>query len=125
MIIIFIIMMISQTIVADAYLTMLDVRKVEVKRVKGNPDTKKISTSFVERQNLTMRMNMRRFTRLTNGFSKKIENHMYAIALHFMYYNSARAHKTLATPYPRSPAMAAGIFDHIWDPKEIVGLLNL
>jgi len=59
-------------------------------------------------------MSMRRFTRLTNGFSKKIENHMYAIALNFMYYNFARAHKTLANPYPRTPAMAAGISDHIW-----------
>ena len=67
---------------------------------------------------------MRRFTRLTNGFSKKIENHMYAIALHFMYYNFARVHKSLANPYPRTPAMASGISDHIWTTEEIVSLIN-
>jgi len=76
--------------------------------VRGNPDPEKISTSYVERQNLTMRMGMRRFTRLTNGFSKKIENHAAAIALHYMYVNFARPHKSLANPYPRTPAMAAG-----------------
>jgi len=89
---------------------------------QGNPDSKAISTSFVERQNLTMRMSMRRFTRLTNGFSKKIENLEHAVALHFMYYNFARPHKTLANPYPRTPAMAAGINDHIWTVEEIVKL---
>ena len=90
--------------------------------INGNPDPTKISTSFAERQNLTMRMSMRRFTRLTNAFSKKIENLEHAIALHFMYYNFARPHKTLANPYPRTPGMAAGISDHIWTVDEIVRL---
>lgn len=92
--------------------------------LQGNPDPDKISTSYVERQNLTMRMNMRRFTRLTNGFSKKVENLGYAVALHFMYYNFARPHKTLANPYPRTPAMAAGIENHIWSIEEIVKLID-
>jgi IS1 family transposase len=90
--------------------------------IQGNPDPKLISTSFVERQNLTMRMSMRRFTRLTNAFSKKIENLEYAVALHFMYYNFARPHKTLANPYPRTPAMAAGISNRIWAIEDIVKL---
>ncbi len=93
--------------------------------IQGNPNSKDISTSFVERQNLTMRMSMRRFTRLTNGFSKKLENLEYAVALHFMFYNFARPHKTLANPYPRTPAMAAGIENHIWTVDEIVQLVNL
>jgi IS1 family transposase len=93
-----------------------------VKRVNGSPDMGKVSTSYVERQNLTMRMSMRRFTRLTNAFSKKIENLEYAIALHFMYYNFARAHKTLTNPYPKTPAMAAGLDNHIWAVEEIVEL---
>lgn len=92
--------------------------------IQGNPDKTKISTSYVERQNLTMRMCMRRFTRLTNAFSKKIENHALAIALHFMYYNFARPHKSLANPYPRTPAMAAGITDHVWTIEEIIQLVN-
>ena len=95
---------------------------ISVKR--GDPDPSKISTSYVERQNLTMRMGMRRFTRLTNGFSKKVDNHMAAVALHFMHYNFARPHKTLANPYPRTPAMAAGVADHIWTMTEIAALLN-
>jgi IS1 family transposase len=90
--------------------------------IQGNPDTSLISTSYVERQNLTMRMSMRRFTRLTNAFSKKVENLEYAVALHFLYYNFARPHKTLANPYPRTPGMAAGISDHIWTVDEIVRL---
>ncbi len=92
--------------------------------IQGDPDPKLISTSYVERQNLTMRMSMRRFTRLTNAFSKKIENLEYAVALHYMYYNFARPHKSLANPYPRTPAMAAGIENHIWSIEEIVGLVN-
>ncbi len=92
--------------------------------LQGNPNPELISTSFVERQNLTMRMSMRRFTRLTNGFSKKIENLEYAVALHFMYYNFARPHKSLSKPYPKSPAMAAGIEDHIWSIKEIIKLID-
>ena len=90
----------------------------------GKPDPDKISTSYVERQNLTMRMGMRRFTRLTNGFSKKVENHAAAIALHFMYVNFARPHKSLANPYPRTPAMAAGLADHVWSCEEIAALLD-
>jgi len=84
----------------------------------GNPDPKHISTSYVERQNLNMRMSMRRFTRLTNAFSKKIENHAHAIALHFMYYNFGRIHKTLRT----TPAMAAGVSKHVWSLEEIAAL---
>jgi IS1 family transposase len=86
----------------------------------GMPDPKHISTSYVERQNLTMRMGMRRFTRLTNAFSKKFSNHCAAIALHFMNYNFARIHRTLRV----TPAMAAGVTDHLWDVAEIVGLLE-
>lgn len=89
---------------------------------RGEPDPAKVSPSYVERQNLTMRMGMRRFTRLTNGFSKKLDNHMAAIAIHFMHYNFARPHTTLANPYPRTPAMAAGVDDHIWGLAEIVDL---
>lgn len=96
----------------------------EKRILQGNPDSSKISTSYVERQNLTMRMSMRRFTRLTNGFSKKIENLEHAVALHFMYYNFARTHKSLANPYPRTPAMAAGIENHIWSIEEIVKLID-
>ncbi len=91
--------------------------------ITGKPDEALISTSYVERQNLTMRMSMRRFTRLTNGFSKKVENHMFALALYFMHYNFARPHTSLKNPYPRTPAMAAGVSDHIWTTEEIVGLL--
>ena len=88
--------------------------------IEGNPDKDHVSTSFVERSNLTMRMNMRRFTRLTNAFSKKLENHSCAISLHFMYYNFARKHQTLKT----SPVAAAGIVDHVWTLEEIVNLLD-
>jgi IS1 family transposase len=84
----------------------------------GKPDPKHVSTSFVERQNLTMRMGMRRFTRLTNGFSKKVENHAHAIALHFMFYNFGRIHKTLRV----TPAMQAGVSDHVWSLDEIAAL---
>jgi IS1 family transposase len=92
--------------------------------LKGDPDPARISTSYVERQNLTMRMGMRRFTRLTNGFSKKLDNHMAAIAIHFMHYNFARPHTSLKNPYPRTPAMAAGVADHVWTMQEIAGLLD-
>ena len=88
--------------------------------VTGRPDPKHISTSFVERQNLTMRMSMRRFTRLTNGFSKKVENLHYSVAVHYMWYNFARIHKTLRV----TPAMEAGIADHVWTIEEIVRLAN-
>lgn len=86
----------------------------------GKPDRDHISTSYVERQNLTMRMSMRRFTRLTNAFSKKVENLAHAVALHFMYYNFCRIHQTLRI----TPAMAAGVTDHVWDIRDIVALLS-
>ena len=92
----------------------------EKRRINGNPDIKHVSTSFVERQNLTMRMGMRRFTRLTNAFSKKVDNLEYAVALHFMYYNFGRIHKTLRV----TPAMEAGISDHVWSLEEIADLSN-
>jgi hypothetical protein len=92
--------------------------------ITGDPDPAHISTSYIERQNLTMRIGMRRFTRLTNAFSKKIENHAAAVGLHFMHYNFARPPKTLSNPYPPTPAMAAGIDDHIWSLSEIARLLD-
>jgi hypothetical protein len=94
----------------------------ETKRVRvvGNPNADLVSTSYAERQNLTMRMSMRRFTRLTNAFSKKIDNLEAAVALHFMYYNFCRIHKTLRV----TPAMEAGITDHVWSLEEILGLLR-
>ena len=96
----------------------------ETRIIQGNPDKAHVSTSYIERQNLTMRMSMRRFTRLTNAFSKKLENHMHALSLHFMHYNFARAHKTLSKPYPTTPAMAAGLTDHVWEASEIISLLD-
>jgi hypothetical protein len=90
------------------------------RRVEGYPDIAHVSTSYVERQNLTMRMHMRRFTRLTNAFSKNVENHAYAVALHMMYYNFVRIHKTLRV----SPAMAAGVSDRLWEINDIVALVE-
>lgn len=92
----------------------------ESKVVLGDPDPKHISTSYVERQNLTMRMNMRRFTRLTNGFSKKLDNHAYAVALHFMYCNFVRIHQTLRV----TPAMEAGLSNHTWTIDELVAMCD-
>ncbi|MBM4275336.1 MAG: DDE-type integrase/transposase/recombinase [Deltaproteobacteria bacterium] len=92
--------------------------KVEV--ITGNPDRHHISTSYAERQNLTMRMGMRRFTRLTNAFSKKVENLAHAVSLHFMYYNFARIHKTLRV----APAMEAGVSGHLWNLEEIAALAD-
>ncbi len=92
--------------------------------LKGDPDPDRISTSYVERQNLTMRMGMRRFTRLTNGFSKKVENLAQAVSLHYLHYNFARPHTALRERYPRTPAMAAGVADHIWSLEEIAGLVD-
>jgi len=89
-------------------------------RVEGDPDLAHVSTSFVERQNLTMRMHMRRFTRLTNGFSKKVEAHENAVALHFAYYNLVRIHKTLRM----TPAMAAGVTDRLWDMSNLVAIVE-
>jgi IS1 family transposase len=91
----------------------------DMKVVSGNPNPKHISTSYVERQNLTMRMSMRRFTRLTNGFSKKIESHIAAIAMYFMYYNFCRVHSTLRV----TPAMESGISNHVWTIEELCSLL--
>jgi IS1 family transposase len=92
----------------------------DLKVVTGKPDPRHISTSYVERQNLTMRMSMRRFTRLTNGFSKKLDNHAYAVALHFMYCNFVRIHQTLRV----TPAMEAGLSDHVWEMSELVALVS-
>lgn len=89
-------------------------------RIEGRPDAKHVSTSYVERQNLTMRMHMRRFTRLTNGFSKKVENHGYAVALHCTFYNFVRIHKTLRV----TPAMAVGLTTQLWEMKDIVALVE-
>ena len=91
-----------------------------VKEIQGEPDPKRISTSYIERQNLTMRMSMRRYTRLTNGFSRKLENHAAATAIHFMHYNFARIHRTIRM----SPAMAAGVTETLWTVRDIVGLLE-
>jgi IS1 family transposase len=103
---------------------------IKTRILKGNPDPERISTSYVERQNLTMRMGMRRFTRLTNGFSTKVENLAHAVSLHYMHYNFARPHSALTLTdnggrgVKRTPAMAAGVTDHIWTLKEIAGLLD-
>lgn len=88
--------------------------------VEGNPDIKHVSTSYVERQNLTMRMSMRRFTRLTNAFSKKLDNHIHALALYFVFYNFTRIHKTLRM----SPAMAAGVTDRLWSLDDVIAKID-
>jgi hypothetical protein len=90
------------------------------RHISGNPDPKHVSTSFAERQNLTMRMHMRRFTRLTNGFSKKLENHAYAVALHQMFYNFVRIHQTLKV----TPAMAAGVTEKLWEVSDIIAVVD-
>jgi hypothetical protein len=103
---------------------------VKIKPRRGNPDPARISTSYVERQNLTMRMGMRRFARLSNAFSKKVDNHAAAVALHFMHYNFARPHKALTVPtedgpaIKQTPAMAAGVTDHVWPLQDIAALLD-
>lgn len=93
---------------------------VRKRRVEGNPDVEHVSTSYVERANLTMRMSMRRFTRLTNAFSKKLDNHVHALALYFAFYNFCRIHKSLRI----SPAMAAGITDRLWSMEDIVAKID-
>jgi hypothetical protein len=93
---------------------------VEKGIILGDPDMAHVSTSYVERQNLTMRMSMRRFTRLTNGFSKKFENHCHAVALHMFYYNFIRVHQTIKT----TPAKAAGVTDRAWTMLDVVGLIE-
>jgi IS1 family transposase len=97
---------------------LLSVRK---RPISGDPDLKHVSTSFAERQNLTMRMHMRRFTRLTNAFSKKLENLAYQVALHQMFYNFVRIHQTLRV----TPAMAAGVTDRLWDIGDIVAVIEV
>ncbi len=97
-----------------------DCTGIKKRAVEGDPDMKYVSTSYVERQNLTMRMHMRRFTRLTNGFSKKVESHSNAVALHFMYYNFVRIHQTLKV----TPAMAAGVTEKLWEMSDIVALIE-
>jgi hypothetical protein len=94
--------------------------ETKVQIVSGNPAIEHISTSYIERQNLQMRMSMRRFTRLTNGHSKKVENHEHALALHYIHYNFARVQRTIGG----TPAMAAGLADRPWSVDEIVGLLD-
>ena len=89
-------------------------------KITGNPDPKHVSTSYVERANLTMRMSMRRFTRLTNAFSKKLENHAHMVALYALWYNFVRVHKTLRM----SPAMAAGIETRLWSMEDVVALID-
>ena len=89
-------------------------------RIEGNPDPKHVSTSFSERSNLTLRMHMRRFTRLTNAFSKKVENHAHAVALHMMYYNFVRIHQTVRM----TPAMAAGVTKRLWEMTDVVEMLE-
>jgi IS1 family transposase len=89
-------------------------------KITGNPNPDHISTSFIERQNLTMRMSMRRFTRLTNAFSKKIENHAHSVALHFMHYNFVRIHQTLRV----TPAMAAGVSQTLWSLTDMVRVID-
>jgi IS1 family transposase len=100
---------------------------VKVRKI-GKPDPALVSTSYVERSNLSLRMQQRRFTRLTNAFSKKAENHAHAVSLYFMYYNFCRAHTTLTknhpSHYPTTPAMAAGITDHVWKVEEILGAMD-
>jgi len=103
---------------------------IEKRVITGDPDEREISTSYVERQNLTMRMGMRRFTRLPNGFSKKVENLAHAVSLHYMHYNFARVHQSLTVENAdgmrtkRTPAMAAGVADHVWTLREIAALLD-
>jgi len=112
--------MYGPTITAPGRYSPAECTGIRKRTVEGRPDADHVSTSYVERQNLTMRMHMRRFTRLTNGFSKKVENHAHAVALHMMYYNFVRIHKTLRV----SPAMAAGVSEHLWDITDIALLVE-
>ena len=105
---------------ADVRYSPAECTGIRKRRVEGNPDDAHVSTSYVERNNLTMRMHMRRFTRLTNGFSKKVENHAYAVALHMMYYNFVRIHGKLRM----TPAMAAGVTGRLWEISDIVALVE-
>lgn len=115
----------ATTVAAGRYSPAKLVR-TEKERIMGDPEFDLVSTSHVERQNLTMRMQMRRFTRLTNGFSKKVEYHLYAVALHYTYYNYVRPHGTLSKDAgkPTTPAMAAGLADRVWSFADILNLLQ-
>jgi len=99
---------------------------IDIRVMSGDPDADKISTSYVERQNLTMRMGMRRYTRLTNGFSKRLEQHIAAVAIHFMHYNYCRPHQTLTKAEGRktTPAMAAGLATFPWSLTQLAELLE-
>ncbi len=108
------------TITAPGRYSPAECTGIRKRTVEGKPDADHISTSYVERQNLTMRMHMRRFTRLTNAFSKKVENHAHAVALHMLYYNFVRIHKTLRV----TPAMAAGVTDRLWEIADIAKLVE-
>jgi IS1 family transposase len=117
----------ENAISAGRYSPSTVVVEVEKVPVMGRPKMNRVSTSYVERQNLTMRMNMRRFTRLTNGFSKKAENHAHAVSLHFMAYNYCRPHMTLTKAnggIKMTPAMAQGLTDHVWTYDEIVAKMD-
>ena len=108
------------TITAPGRYSPAECTGTRIRRVAGDPDGAHVSTSYVERSNLTMRMHMRRFTRLTNAFSKKVENHAHAVALHMMFYNFVRIHKTLRV----TPAMAAGVTDRLWEIEDIAKLVE-
>ena len=110
----------GSTIAAPGRYSPAECTGTRKRTVEGRPDADHVSTSYVERQNLTMRMHMRRFTRLTNAFSKKVENHAHAVALHMMYYNFVRIHKTLRV----TPAMAAGVADRLWEIADIAKLVE-
>ncbi|HET9638815.1 MAG TPA: IS1 family transposase [Allosphingosinicella sp.] len=110
----------GQTIAAPGRYSPAECIGTQKKRIEGNPDAAHVSTSYVERQNLTMRMSMRRFTRLTNAFSKKLDNHIHALALYFAFYNLCRIHKTLRM----TPAMAAGITDRLWSMEDIIARID-
>ena len=108
------------TVTAPGRYSPAECTGTRIRRVRGDPDGAHVSTSYVERSNLTMRMHMRRFTRLTNAFSKKVENHAHAVALHMMFYNFVRIHKTLRV----TPAMAAGVTDRLWEIEDIAKLVE-
>ena len=112
--------MYGPTITAPGRYSPAECTGAKKNRITGNPDYKHVSTSYVERQNLTIRMHNRRFTRLTNAFSKKVENHEYAVALHMMYYNFVRIHKTLRV----TPAMASGVTEKLWEIADIAKLVE-
>jgi IS1 family transposase len=112
--------MYGPTIAAPGRYSPAECTGIKKIRREGNPDVAHVSTSFVERQNLTMRMSMRRFTRLTNAFSKKLDNHIHALALYFTFYNFCRIHKTLRM----SPAMAAGVTDRLWSLEDVIARID-